>query len=240
MVKDDAKTTGMPASQNQTQRLIKMSAQRREKTASRTYQPCLAIKTSAVKLAPLNVNTVLPNRHAQILHRKHRPVLAPALATTAVARSLDAQGPSLVLVLGRRARGAARLAGDGEAGGGAEVAHGVVGARVGPADARVLVRVGGDVGDELLCREGEEARETRVRLRGRREPGLGHVVVCHSVGDLRGGAVPVSFESLSGMEASSVKVCVESRAPFPSDRSDGCSMKMASSQLWRGQLTIGA
>lgn len=43
----------------------------------------------AVELAPLDVDAVLADGHAEVLHRQHRPVLAPALSAAAVTRALD-------------------------------------------------------------------------------------------------------------------------------------------------------
>lgn len=76
-----------------------------------------------------------------------------------------------------------------QAGRGVETAHGVAGrSAVGRADARVLVRVGGDVGDELLRGQREEPRQVRRRLVGavawRWEAGERQVVRCYGVGDL--------------------------------------------------------
>lgn len=56
-------------------------------------------------------------------------------------------------------------------------------ARGGGPHPRVLVRVGGYVGDELLRREGEQSRQGE-RGRGWGEPGQEEVVVGYCVGDL--------------------------------------------------------
>lgn len=88
---------------------------------------------------------------------------------------------------GRRARAASGW--DAQARGGIETAHGVTGGgAIGGADARVLVRVGGDVGDKFLRSEGEETREVRRGLvravAGGREPGEGEIMSCNGVGNL--------------------------------------------------------
>lgn len=72
--------------------------------------------------------------------------------------------------------------------------------------ARVLVCVGGDVGDEFLRREREEAGEREwsgvgscaggVGGGGRREAGEGEVVCCYGVGDLE----DLSVGMLAGTE----------------------------------------
>lgn len=103
----------------------------------------------AIKLAPLDVDAKLANGHAQILHGQHRAVLAAALSAAAISRPLDTQWstPALVFVTGL----VGWLSGNGKAGGGAQVAHWVVGVSVARADATVLVGVSGNVGDKLLC-----------------------------------------------------------------------------------------
>lgn len=138
---------------------------------------------SSVKLAPLDIDTILAHRHAQILHGQHRPVLAASLPATAITRSLNAQRRTLILVFAPRL--ARLLARNGETRGGAEGAHGVVGVCVARgADAAVLVCVGGNVGNEFLGGEGEETGEALVGLGRRGEAGLGHVVLRDGVGDL--------------------------------------------------------
>lgn len=139
---------------------------------------------SAVELAPLDIDTKLAHRHAQILHGQHGTVLAAPLPPAAIPGALDPQGPAAALVLVARLTN--RLPGDGKPRGGAEAAHRVVGVGVARADAAVLVRVGGDVGDELLRRQREQPRQPLVRLRRRREARARHVVVRHGIGDLRG------------------------------------------------------
>jgi len=52
------------------------------------------------------------------------------------------------------------------------------------ANACVLVGIGGDVGDELLRREGEEASEREWCLRWWGETGEGEVVCCYCIWDL--------------------------------------------------------
>lgn len=150
---------------------------------------------SAVELSPLNIDTVLPSRHPQLLHRQHRPILATALPTTTIPGSLYTNGPAAPLVLASRLAGL--LTGDGEAGRGAEVTHRVVGVAVTGAHAAVLVCIGGEVGDEFLRREREEAREARVRLWWRGEAGAGHVIVRHRIRDLGGGWVSLRVWTLS-------------------------------------------
>lgn len=70
-----------------------------------------------------------------------------------------------------------------------ERAHGIVcGGAVAAADARILVRVGGDVGDKLLGREREEAGKVGRRVvgavTGRGQAGNSEVVGGDGVGDL--------------------------------------------------------
>lgn len=137
---------------------------------------------SAVKLSSLHIDAVLPDRHPQLLHSQHRPVLAPALSAAAVPRSLYSNGASAALVLA--ALLPRLLTGHGEPCCGTEAAHRVVGVGVARAHAAVLVRIGGNVGNELLRREREEAREARVGLRRGWKARARHVVVCHGVGDL--------------------------------------------------------
>jgi hypothetical protein len=55
--------------------------------------------------------------------------------------------------------------------------HRIVGAGVGCPDPRVLVCVGGNVGDELLRRQREEPCEPRARRRRRGQPSFSQVVV---------------------------------------------------------------
>ena len=137
-----------------------------------------------VKLTPLHIHTVLRHRHPEVFHRKDRPVLATAGATAAVAGPLDSQRASAALVLG--ARHASLLSRCREARRRAEIAHRIVAAGVARSDPAVLVRIGGDVGDELLRRQRKKSRQPLVCLRGWREARSGHVVVCHRVGDLEG------------------------------------------------------
>lgn len=144
----------------------------------------LASITSPVKLPPSKINPILPHRHPQILHRQHRPPLPTApLPPTAKPRSLHSQNmtripptprsPSLLicpslpispaahpraLVLRRRGRGRGYDNAGGRAGHDTQRVHRVVGCGVRTPHAAVLVGVGGDVGDEFLGREREEAR----------------------------------------------------------------------------------
>ena len=158
--------------------------------ASSSYSPLLL----TVELAPLDIDAKLSHRHAQILHREHRPVLAASLSTTAVTRPLDTENAtrpnstlSILSNTGSTARSTAcdtRLTGDGEPCRGAKGAHGVVCVCVAGADAAVLVGVGGDIGDELLCGQGQETGQAGVGLRWWGEAGAGHVVVCYGVWDL--------------------------------------------------------
>lgn len=153
-----------------------------------------------IKLPPLNINPILPNRHAQILHRQHRPSLPTPLPPAPKPRPLHPQirrplplilfptcssstlpTPRRRRLLSRRTPRRRRKPRRG-----AQRADRVIRRRVGRPDPAVLVRVGGDVGDELLRREGEEAREVRGGLRGGWEAGEGEVVVCYGVGDLWG------------------------------------------------------
>jgi hypothetical protein len=138
------------------------------------------VSSLSVELAPLDIDAVLADRHAEVLHGEHGAVLAAALAAAAVAGALDAERAALALVLGV----GLRLAGYGDAGRHAEIAHGVVGRRVGRADPAVLVRVGRDVGHKLLRRERQQPRQPRVRLRRRRQARLGQVEVGDGIGDL--------------------------------------------------------
>lgn len=155
-----------------------------------------------IKLASLDADPVLRNSHTQILHGQHGPSLSrTALSTATETRPLDAQmgvgRAALALARfsasdacsgARRARPAGR-GGYVQTRGGIKTAHRVVGAgAVGGADARVLVRVGSDVGDELLGRESKESRKVRRSLvwtvAWGREAGHGEIVRGHGIGDL--------------------------------------------------------
>ncbi|PHH54424.1 hypothetical protein CFIMG_007929RA00001 [Ceratocystis fimbriata CBS 114723] len=61
------------------------------------YSLCLP-----VKLATLDIHTVLGNRHTQVLHRQYRTVLPTARAATTISRALDSQRPASTLILGSR------------------------------------------------------------------------------------------------------------------------------------------
>lgn len=76
-----------------------------------------------------------------------------------------------------------------ETGGRRQTAHGVVrGGAVGGANARELVGIGGDVGDELLSCEGKQAGEVRGSLigacTGRGQASESEVVRSDGIGDL--------------------------------------------------------
>lgn len=55
--------------------------------------------SSSVKFASLDVDAVFSNSHAEVFHSEDSTVLAAALATTAVARSLDTQRSTTTLIL---------------------------------------------------------------------------------------------------------------------------------------------
>jgi len=161
-----------------------------------------------IKLPPLNINPILPNRHAQILHRQHRPPLPTPLPPAPKPRPLHPQirrplplillptcSPSALAPTRRRRLLSRRSGRRRKPRRGAQRADRVIRRRVRRPDAAVLVRVGGDVGDELLRREGEEAREVRGGLGRGWEAGEGEVVVCYGVGDLGGGWSCVSLEA---------------------------------------------
>ena len=147
--------------------------------------PCLS---SAIKLPPLNINPILPHRHPQILHRQHRPILTAPLPPPSIPGPLNPQcaTPALAPRLLPSSRSdTRRLPRHRKARCSTEISHRVVRVVAGRgADARVLVRVGGDVGDEFLGCEREEPRQSRVGGGGWGEPGFGEVVVCYGVGDL--------------------------------------------------------
>lgn len=146
-----------------------------------------------IKLAPLDIHTVLSNRHAQVLHRQDRP----ALPTTSSATSISSPRPtkrrilSSIFLLASTSLGLSATASTtptsshAETRRAAQARQRVVRSRVRAANARVLVRVGGDVGDELLRRQREQARQPAVGLRWWRETRQCQVVVCDRVGDQR-------------------------------------------------------
>lgn len=138
----------------------------------------------AIELAPLHVDTELANRHAQVLHGENRAILTASLSTTSITRSLDTQWAALAgLIFASRLIGL--LPGNRKPCRGTQTPHGIVRARVARSDAAVLVGVRGDVGDELLCRECQEARQALVCLWRGRKTRAGHVVVCYCVGNLQ-------------------------------------------------------
>ena len=161
------------------------------------WDVCATVDALPVELPALHGDPVLGDCHAQILHRQHSPALArTARASASEPGTLDAEvriafAALCALAAGDTARRGACAGGTPEAGGGSQTAHGVVGGgAVGGADARELVGVGGDVGDELLGCEGEEAGEVRRGLVGActwwRQAGEGEVVGRDGVRDLGG------------------------------------------------------
>ena len=96
-----------------------------------------------------------------------------ALAAAAVASSLDAERRPAPLVL----CALLTLARDRYPRRRTEVAHRVVCVGVGGSDATVLVGIGGDIGDELLDRQRNQAGEARVGVGRWRQARLGHVEV---------------------------------------------------------------
>ena len=149
----------------------------------------------SVEFASLHVDAVLANGHAQILHREHSPALSTASATTAVPSPRSAKWcvlASVFLSLGRAALAAFCTSGShSEPCGSSQTRERVVRGRVGAPDARVLVRVRGDVCDELLGCQSEQARQATIGLRWWGEAGECEVVVCDRVGDE--GCVVVHF-----------------------------------------------
>lgn len=131
-----------------------------------------------VKFASLDADSVLRNSHTQILHGQHGPSLSrTALPTTTETWSLNTQmsvGCAALALAhvsasdtcrGARCTSTAGRSRHVQARSGVQTAHRVVGAgAVGGADPRVLVRIGGDIGDELLSRESEKARKVRWSL----------------------------------------------------------------------------
>lgn len=146
-------------------------------------------KALPIKLPPPHINPILAHRASQILHRQHRSALPSASASTSKPSSRHSQHmrPTLSLILPllllllrllRRCRQTCcRTRGCRGRGRGW-----CRGARGGRAHARVLVSVGGNVGDELLGGEGEEAREGK-RGGGGRESGKSEVVLSYSIWD---------------------------------------------------------
>lgn len=92
---------------------------------------------SPVELPPLDIDAILTDRHAQILHREHRPPLRPTLAAASIPRSLHAEHIAsftllLALLPALAGSSASRtsLPGHLKAGRRAQRAHRVVGAGV--------------------------------------------------------------------------------------------------------------
>lgn len=139
-------------------------------------------RSLSVELAPLDVDAVLADCHAQVLHGEYGSVLATALSTTTITRTLHTQWPTTALVLGVWLR----LSGDWNTGSRSQIAHRVVGARVRCSDPAVLVCVCGDISDEFLGREREKAREALVGLWWRGETGFSQVEVGDGIWNLHG------------------------------------------------------
>lgn len=170
---------------------------------ARALQPCktaifptrLQTPASPIKLPPLNINPVLPNRTPQILHRQHRPSrLPPSPAPTSIPRPLHPQHmlPALPLVVFAPApafappaslRPARPALEPGYRGRGARRAGRLARARRRRPHPRILVCVRCYVGDELLGREREEPGEGEGGRCGG-EPGEQEVVLGYCVGDL--------------------------------------------------------
>lgn len=156
-------------------------------------------KALPIKLPPPHINPILAHRASQILHRQHRSALPSASASTSKPSSRHSQHmrPTLSLILPllllllrllRRCRQTCcRTRGCRGRGRGW-----CRGARGGRAHARVLVSVGGNVGDELLGGEGEEAREGK-RGDGGRESGKSEVVLSYSIWDLAAPSVSLGI-----------------------------------------------
>lgn len=120
-----------------------------------------ATQHSPIKLAALDIDTIFLDSHAQILHGQHRAALSrTTLATTAKPAPLHTKLrrllPALPRGAGTRCAHARRAARPADTYGPA--AERIVGGRgIRRPDPAVLVRVGGDVGDEFLGREREQA-----------------------------------------------------------------------------------
>jgi hypothetical protein len=145
---------------------------------------CSLTDPSPIELPSLNINAVLPNGHPQILHRQHSPPLSTTLSTSSISWPLNPQRPSSSsLTLPALCR--AHWCRSSPSSSPNQIPHWVIGRRaVRRADPRVLVCIGSDVGDELLGREGEEAREARVCCGGWGESGARQVVVGYCIWDL--------------------------------------------------------
>jgi hypothetical protein len=149
---------------------------------------------SSVELAPLNINPILLHGHPQVLHRQHR--LRPARPSSAKPSPLHTQSCTLTS-LPTTSTSSCAPASTTRTTRRRSTSHGggrkTIG-RAACADTAILVGVSGDVGDEFLGREAEEAREgKRSCVGGRagwvggrrwRKAGEGEVVRCHCVGYL--------------------------------------------------------
>jgi hypothetical protein len=132
--------------------------------------------SSPVELAALDVDTVLSNRHTEVLHGKHCTSLTATLTTTAVSWPLDAE--IVVLGLGSTVftalcRGCCTWCSCCAS----KTAHGVIACGVGRTNARELVRIGGDICNEFLSRKSQKAGKVLRRLRWGRETSACQVVV---------------------------------------------------------------
>ncbi len=109
----------------------------------------------AIKLPTLDVDTILANSHAEVLHGENSASLTTTLATTSISWALNAESTTALsgILL------AASWSSAWESGRSSQVAHWVVGLGVRGADAGVLVSVRGDIRDELLGCEREEVGE---------------------------------------------------------------------------------
>lgn len=154
--------------------------------------------TLSVELAPLNVDAVFSNSHAQILHRENRPTLSTAGSTASVSSPWSTERRVLSSIFLSLASGfalsSAATGTHAESSGTSKASERVVRCGVGTPDARVLVRVRCDVRDELLRREREEPRQAAVCLRRRREAGQREVVICDGIGDERSVVVHLAEE----------------------------------------------
>jgi hypothetical protein len=139
----------------------------------------------SIELAALDVDAILTDSHAQVLHSQHCASLASTLSASAISRTLYAK----VVVLCFCSRVFAALCSTGRCCTlwttcCTESAHGVVACGVGRPDAGVLVGVGSNVGDELLCCERKETGEVGRCVRRRWQAGTCAVVVGNCVGNL--------------------------------------------------------
>lgn len=144
-----------------------------------------AVDRLSIELAALDVDAVLADSHAKVLHSQHCASLASALSASAVSRTLYAKVVvfcfcSRVFATLCSARRCCTLRPTCCA----KSAHGVVACGVGRPDAGVLVGVGSNVGNELLRREREEAGEVGRCVGRRWQAGTCAVVVGNGVGNL--------------------------------------------------------